>query len=199
MVAEMAKYSSSLNFFDNVENDSSSDVEISVPQHEQCSSETSLVVPELISVDNCDACPCCPDVCFNPNCKSCFEKMEWKESSCSTAPFRLFGPFNPTVGDKGVFLTRCQVRRHNNSTSAWLVCGDAIYDASGYLHLHPGGVQSILRKSGGIVDCTEDMAFHSKRANKIWKQYRIGTLKACPGEKELNSGFNGKEEQCVIS
>ena len=45
--------------------------------------------------------------------------------------------------------------------SAWLRCGEGIYDATEHIRRYPGGERSILRKSGGDVDCTIDMAFHS--------------------------------------
>jgi len=172
---------------------------------------TKEMVPELVADDicddSCDACPCCLDICTDLTCKSCIRKTDliqkkqwkWKQLPSSTPPFRLFDAFHQAPVDKGhAFLTRCQVRRHNHSTSAWLLCGDVIYDVTKYINNHPGGARSIIRKSGGVVDCTLDMSFHSSRSVKLWKQYRIGSLTPCPGEEEFSSESQDKVEQCVI-
>jgi cytochrome b involved in lipid metabolism len=63
-----------------------------------------------------------------------------------------------------------------------LVAGDTIYDATGFLHTHPGGVESILRKAGGASDCTRDFEFHSKGARKLLNNSIVGKLRPCPGD-----------------
>lgn len=77
-------------------------------------------------------------------------------------------------------ITKCQLKQHNNAQSGiWLLCGTTVYDATNYIEHHPGGVKSILRKSGGVVDCTKDMGFHSPSAVKLWKKMQIGYLVPC--------------------
>ncbi|CAJ1953444.1 unnamed protein product [Cylindrotheca closterium] len=86
------------------------------------------------------------------------------------------------VGCNGVrVFSMEEVRRHNSAESAWLVVGDKIYDATEYIRIHPGGEMSILRKSGGVVDCTQDFHFHSKAGKKVWDRYYVGKLKPAPG------------------
>jgi cytochrome b involved in lipid metabolism len=75
----------------------------------------------------------------------------------------------------------CEIRRHNTEQSCWLVAGDTIYDATSYISQHPGGATSILKKSGGVADCSEDLMFHSKNGRKVWKKYVVGKVKKCPG------------------
>jgi nitrate reductase (NAD(P)H) len=77
----------------------------------------------------------------------------------------------------------CEIARHNTADSCWLLVGDVIYDATSYMqqHQHPGGAASILKKSGGAVDCTMDFNFHSKNGKKTWQKYRVGKLQKCPG------------------
>mmetsp|Transcript_14349 Transcript_14349/g.16996 ORF Transcript_14349/g.16996 Transcript_14349/m.16996 type:complete len:214 (+) Transcript_14349:141-782(+) len=213
MVIMISTYSQSTSSDIADENDSRQvDAElIYIPQHEMCVLTTKETVPELVADDidegSCDACPFCPDVCINPACNPCSRKtdlmqkrqLEWKQASSSLPPFRLFGSFS-TFEDKGeVYVTRCQARRHNHMNSAWLRCGEGIYDATEHIRRHPGGERSILRKSGGDVDCTIDMAFHSSRSVKLWKQCRIATLRQCPGEKGFCSESHEKAEPCVIS
>lgn len=77
-------------------------------------------------------------------------------------------------------FTMCQVRQHNTLESAWLVAGDAIYDATEYMGQHPGGTTSILKKAGGLVDCTQDLYFHSKSGRQMWEKYKVGRLVPCP-------------------
>jgi cytochrome b involved in lipid metabolism len=74
--------------------------------------------------------------------------------------------------------------------SAWLVVGDTIYDATDYLSTHPGGKQSILKKSGG-VDCSVDMEFHSRKAIGMMKRKKVGKLVKCSREIVLSETQDG--------
>ena len=126
----------------------------------------------------CDACPYCQDVCSAPECSRC---------SRAGACYPFSSPEH--------FYTICQVKRHCTDTSAWLVVGDVIYDATFYISRHPGGAESILKKSGGKSDCAVDFEFHSKKAREMWKKHKIGKLRPC-----ANSGNQfGVDDQCTIS
>lgn len=107
----------------------------------------------------CDACHECDDVCANLKCQDCKDKRK------------------KTNIDKK--YTMCQIRRHDTEESCWLVVGSSIYDASNYIKSHPGGSYSILRKGGGVEDCTEDLMFHSKTGRQAWKRLRIGEVCSC--------------------
>jgi cytochrome b involved in lipid metabolism len=138
------------------------------------------------SEDNdCDACPHCADRCGNEKCLNCYEKCLLMSHS--------FNNFMSHTETEKCF-TICQIRRHNHAGSAWLVVGDGIYDATQYIDNHPGGRESILKKSGGAADCSVDFDFHSRGARRLWRKYKVGTVCNCPG-----SGHNfGKNEQCII-
>jgi cytochrome b involved in lipid metabolism len=69
-----------------------------------------------------------------------------------------------------------EIAKHNTEESAWIVAGDDIYDVTYYLGQHPAGTQPILKKTGGAVDCTQDMLFHSKRGQRLWQKYHIGKI-----------------------
>lgn len=120
----------------------------------------------------CDACPRCSDVCGDENCMACREKtltsLRGNRQNCSNEPS----------------YTMCEVRRHANAHSAWLVVGDNIYDATDYMSMHPGGAHSILKKCGGVCDCTADLNFHSKNGKKVWEKYKIGKLRPCGHQQE---------------
>mmetsp|Transcript_7322 Transcript_7322/g.16626 ORF Transcript_7322/g.16626 Transcript_7322/m.16626 type:complete len:181 (-) Transcript_7322:141-683(-) len=134
----------------------------------------------------CDACPYCADTCEDPECYNCLGKQDEFPARPSTA-----------FGRKDVkYYTPCQVRRHACRESAWLLVGDTIYDATTYISRHPGGEQSILKKSGGVCDCSIDFNFHSKRARKMWRDFEVGKL--CPCSKDSRKDF-GSDDQCVIS
>jgi hypothetical protein len=77
--------------------------------------------------------------------------------------------------------TLCEIRRHRTLGSCWLVAKGQVYDATRYLSSHPAGAIAIARKAGG-ADCSEDLEFHSGKAQKLWKHMRIGTVVACPSE-----------------
>lgn len=71
--------------------------------------------------------------------------------------------------------TMSEVKKHNNSESAWIVVNGHIYDCTTYLKDHPGGVDSILINAG--TDCTEEFeAIHSDKAKKMLNDYLIGEL-----------------------
>ena len=82
----------------------------------------------------------------------------------------------------------CEIQRHNTEESCWLVAGDTIYDATSYISQHPGGATSILKKSGGVADCSEDLMFHSKSGRRVWNQYIVGKVKKCPGPDGQGDG-----------
>lgn len=125
------------------------------------------VGPGLMGVGpaDCDACVHCADVCDKEGCISCREKTRRLAvaSACGGEPT----------------YTMCEIRRHQSADSAWLVAGGYVYDATAYIAMHPGGDKSILKKCGGVCDCTQDLLFHSNKGQKLWKKYRIGRVKRC--------------------
>ena len=87
----------------------------------------------------------------------------------------------------------CQIRRHNNLASCWIVASGFVYDASDFIQSHPGGIKSILRYAGGQKDTMEDMAFHTAHARKLWKDMRIGKVRKCGQIEDKEAG------QCTVS
>jgi cytochrome b involved in lipid metabolism len=63
-----------------------------------------------------------------------------------------------------------EIARHNTEASAWIVAGEDVYDVTEYMHHHPAGKEPILRRTGGSIDCTQDLMFHSKRGRNMWKE-----------------------------
>jgi len=162
-------------------------------------------MPELIS-EECDACPYCADVCTDPLCGACTKKQNRlccskvdrkSQQSADLMQFPFFG--NGTCEQNDLkFYTPCQIRRHCHESSAWLVCGDTIYDATKHIENHPGGRSSILRKSGGMTDCSVDLSFHSKRGQKMWKNCFVGKVHTCTGTLGKD-GCDRDIDQCIIS
>merc|ERR1712151_244684 len=115
------------------------------------------------TISKCDACIHCNDSydCIECDYTCRHNSLDFRPDGCQ-------------------YYTMCQIRRHNNIDSAWLVVGDKIYDATEYIHQHPGGEASILKKAGGACDCAEDFKFHSKRGRKVWDKYFVGKVKPCP-------------------
>ena len=132
-------------------------------------------------LQECDACPHCQDMCSNPQCCFC------SGGSADCNPF--------SSSSENTSYTMCQVSRHCTVDSAWLVVGDTIYDATFYISRHPGGSESILKKSGGRVDCTVDFDFHSKKAQAMWRKHKVGKLRPCVSTAQQI----GIDSQCTIS
>jgi len=141
------------------------------------------VTSTLNALAECDACPYCNDTCVDVEfCVSCQKK-------CNSKPTQCRGPQTSWLMDAFSIMfhekqqpntyTMCQLRRHNHVNSAWVLVGSTIYDATPYIQSHPGGTETILRKSGGADDCSEDLRFHSKRSQKEWKKNKVGTICRC--------------------
>jgi len=83
----------------------------------------------------------------------------------------------------------CQVRQHGNESSAWIVAKQNVYDVTKLLKNHPGGAHCLLKYAGGVKDTYVDLKFHSKKGQRMWSRYLIGTLRECPFEylKRVNS------------
>ncbi|TDH65994.1 hypothetical protein CCR75_001846 [Bremia lactucae] len=86
-------------------------------------------------------------------------------------------------------LCACEVKLHRSLDSCWLVSGGQVYDVTGLVTVHPGGILSILRKAGGL-DCTRDMKFHTKNARKMMEKCFIGKLQQCGDEVDISGRVN---------
>lgn len=115
-------------------------------------------LPEHRTRPACDACPYCDDVCGDVTCRRCAAKQR-------TGRYTL-----------------CMVRRHCTAESCWLVAGSTVYDVTSFLPRHPAGTYSIVRHAGGM-DCSEDLAYHSSKAQRLWARHKIGRLVRCPSER----------------
>jgi len=75
------------------------------------------------------------------------------------------------------YYTASEISSHNSfGLSAWIVAGTKVYDVTDYFDEHPGGTQSLMGRLGGSVDCTRDFWFHSRKGQKDWERFRIGTV-----------------------
>ena len=84
---------------------------------------------------------------------------------------------------KKVF-TMAEIKKHNTEEDCWIIVKDRVYNATEYLELHPGGMESILINTDGI-DATEDFfAIHSSKAIKMLEKYYIGDLDKSSVDKE---------------
>ncbi|CAI5741630.1 unnamed protein product [Hyaloperonospora brassicae] len=82
-------------------------------------------------------------------------------------------------------LCMCEVQLHRTLESCWLVSSGHVYDVTGLVFAHPGGVRSILRKAGG-PDCARDMTFHTKAARKMMDKCFIGKLEQCGDDDDVD-------------
>lgn len=135
----------------------------------------------------CNACPACGDTCGVVGCGVCGGVEADAES---------VGDLNKAKGRRDLRqFTYCQVLRHRNELSLWLVAKGQVFDATEFMHDHPVGPLPMLR--GADRDNTEDMEMHSPAAHKVWKKLRIGHLKPCPKEG-YGYFLPPPNEKCVI-
>jgi nitrate reductase (NAD(P)H) len=72
-------------------------------------------------------------------------------------------------------FTMAEIAKHSTTEDCWIIVKDKVYDATEYLELHPGGIESITMNGG--QDATEDfVAIHSTKATKMLEKYYIGDL-----------------------
>ena len=67
-----------------------------------------------------------------------------------------------------------EVATHNTEDDCWIIANGIVYDATGFVHKHPGGRFAILSKAG--TDVTDQYRWHSRRAKRLWKARTIGTV-----------------------
>ena len=91
----------------------------------------------------------------------------------------------PPKGGRKLF-SMAEVQKHNTEEDCWIIVKDRVYDATEYLELHPGGVDSITINAGD--DATEDfVAIHSAKATKMLEKYYIGDLDTSTVKKDAAS------------
>jgi cytochrome b involved in lipid metabolism len=154
-----------------------------------------LLEPSVV----CDACPACEDTCRLAKCRGCEDK---RRALGRLGPVQQQGRGAGAAAGarqlKEYAYTLCEVRRHRTLASCWLVAKGQVYDVTPYLAHHPAGAVAIARKAGGL-DCTEDLEFHSPRAQKLWRQFRIGVVKACPGNHGYGHGHGPRVSGASVS
>ena len=133
-------------------------------------------------MSGCDACQYCVDTCDGVgSCVTCQKNHNASHHQpLGSQICWLVDALSGLYSSSESTYTMCQLKRHNHAGSAWILVGRTIYDVTPYIRSHPGGTEAILRKSGGAADCTEDLLFHSKRAQKEWRKFKVGMLRDCP-------------------
>lgn len=83
---------------------------------------------------------------------------------------------NKKKRDKRVYYTPQEIAKHYTEDSMWIVAGDKVYDITSFYKQknHPGGRLSLETRAGGTVDCAPDLKYHSKKTQKLWRNYLIG-------------------------
>ena len=69
-----------------------------------------------------------------------------------------------------------EIKRHNTLEDCWIISKNKVYNATPFIKIHPGGFKSILKRAGGVKDCSVDFDFHSSNGRKVWKKYQIGIV-----------------------
>jgi hypothetical protein len=108
------------------------------------------------------------------------------------------GSIRATRTSEGLLrVTVCEVKQHNVLTDCWITCKGSVYDASAFMRedVHPGGERAFARRAGGVVDCSEDYAFHSAKGRRLWSKYLIAVVVACDDPGEPYDAGSG----CIIS
>jgi nitrate reductase (NAD(P)H) len=98
-------------------------------------------------------------------------------------------------------FTMEEVRKHSTEEDCWIIVNNRVYNATEYLELHPGGIDSIAINAG--EDATEDfVAIHSMKATKMLEKYYIGDLDttSVPAEKKAEEQlFDAKGNKLALN
>lgn len=143
-------------------------------------SSGSLLV--LSEIERCNACPYCDDICSIPSCHSCMEKVAGLPGNDQSRE----------MSRKKYCYSPCEILRHRTLGSCWIVANNDVYDVTDFLTEHPAGAIAIAKYGGGVKNCQEDMLFHSRTAQSMWKRMKIGTVIQCPGGFPIFSEFDNK-------
>lgn len=91
-------------------------------------------------------------------------------------------PATDSGGQSKIVLSSVEVAKHNILSDCWLIISDKVYDVSGYLKIHPGGVSAITPycgKDGTKSFGTKDLGSakdHSSVAYSLLQDFYIGDL-----------------------
>lgn len=77
-------------------------------------------------------------------------------------------------------FTREEIAEHNTEKSLWIVADGSVYDVTSILSSHPGGETALLRRGGGITDCSRDFMFHSYATRRSLYRFKIGEIASSP-------------------
>ncbi|CAD2213349.1 cytochrome b5 [Angomonas deanei] len=78
-------------------------------------------------------------------------------------------------------FSREEIAKHDTPRSLWIVAGHSVYDVTPLLGSHVGGDTALLKRGGGVRDCTEDFNFHGLAARGEVSSYKIGEI--CPADR----------------
>lgn len=84
----------------------------------------------------------------------------------------------------------------------WLTAKGVVYNVQPFLRAHPGGINSLLKRSGQEAD--RDFDFHGEEAQRLWAKFAIGKLGPCsskPGIRVVggNGPHGGGGGGCIVS
>lgn len=87
-----------------------------------------------------------------------------------------------------------EISKHNTDKDCWVIIRDQVYDVSGFLQDHPGGVDSIMAYAGG--DATE--SFEMMHDDNILKKYGPNFLVGKVNKNKTSFSQNKTSSQCGI-
>jgi len=112
------------------------------------------------------------------------QKLGTNETTSSSSPSATTsGTTNSTAStpkSSTTAYTVDQISKHNNKNDCWLIIDGNVYDISGYLTQHPGGVAQVTPYCG--KDASQAYATmngrgaHSSTADEIRQNYQVGTV-----------------------
>ncbi|KAL0933413.1 cytochrome b5 [Colletotrichum truncatum] len=75
-------------------------------------------------------------------------------------------------------FTEAEVSKHHNVHDLWVSIRGRVYDVTGYVEDHPGGIEVLKDVAGS--DGTESFEYvgHSDDAYKVLQRFQVGTLES---------------------
>lgn len=149
--------------------------------HQRIRPASTAMIDRRLTAHVCDACIACNDVCGGDNCFFCAEKeFQLRRAFGSSSASLPLATSNASSSSGERKYSTCEVRRHQDKRSCWVLVAGVAYDVTDLLSSHPGGADVLLTAAQNGEDCAElFLRRHPFAARRVLESFRKGDVYYC--------------------